>query len=165
MDVMAKQYDWIKVTRQSLFRYCETLTLEDYLKEHEGFGGWSIRYLHVHVANCYEGWLRSEGLNEEPQFVAPDSVSQVQEMRTVFDRVDGLVEQFLRRYEGKWDTILPRKIEENDEVEELTPLWLLTHTMTHEFHHKGQIVSMSRQMGYVPEDTDLISPLDVKKFL
>ena len=27
-----------------------------------------------------------------------------------------------------------------------TPLWLLTHTETHEFHHKGQIVSMARHL-------------------
>ncbi|MCU5378655.1 hypothetical protein OCA08_16075 [Bacillus cereus] len=36
-----------------------------------------------------------------------------------------------------------------------TPLWLLTHTETHEFHHKGQIVSMARHLGYNPPDTDL----------
>ena len=30
----------------------------------------------------------------------------------------------------------------------ITPLWLLTHTETHEFHHKGQIVSVARHLGY-----------------
>ena len=38
-----------------------------------------------------------------------------------------------------------------------TRIWLLTHTETHEFHHKGQIASMARHLGYVPPNTDLIS--------
>ncbi len=38
----------------------------------------------------------------------------------------------------------------------ITPLWLLTHTETHEFHHKGQIVSMARHLGYTPPNTILI---------
>ena len=40
-----------------------------------------------------------------------------------------------------------------------TPLWLLTHTETHEFHHKGQIVAMARHLGYNPPDTDLQEPV------
>ncbi len=37
-----------------------------------------------------------------------------------------------------------------------TPLWLFTHTMTHEFHHKGQIATMGRMKGHIPPDLDLI---------
>ncbi|MFP3360862.1 DinB family protein, partial [Planococcus sp. SIMBA_143] len=36
--------------------------------------------------------------------------------------------------------------------------WLYTHTATHEFHHKGQIVKIGRKLGYIPPDTDLIEP-------
>nr|WP_261382294.1 DinB family protein [Mucilaginibacter achroorhodeus] len=38
----------------------------------------------------------------------------------------------------------------------LSPLELFTHVITHEFHHKGQLVNMSRQLGYIPVDTDVI---------
>ncbi|MFI5159066.1 MAG: DinB family protein [Sphingobacteriales bacterium] len=37
-----------------------------------------------------------------------------------------------------------------------SPFELFTHVTTHEFHHKGQVVSMSRQLGYTPVDTDVI---------
>ena len=37
-----------------------------------------------------------------------------------------------------------------------SPLKLFTHVITHEFHHKGQILSLSRHLGYVPVDTDVI---------
>ncbi|PTX59954.1 hypothetical protein C8P63_11099 [Melghirimyces profundicolus] len=30
MNVLVKQYDWIRWTREVLFEYCETLTPEDY---------------------------------------------------------------------------------------------------------------------------------------
>jgi uncharacterized damage-inducible protein DinB len=33
---------------------------------------------------------------------------------------------------------------------------LFTHTITHEFHHKGQILTLSRQLGYTPVDTDIM---------
>jgi uncharacterized damage-inducible protein DinB len=36
-----------------------------------------------------------------------------------------------------------------------TPLQLFTHVMTHEFHHKGQLLSMFRILGHVPPDTDV----------
>jgi uncharacterized damage-inducible protein DinB len=37
-----------------------------------------------------------------------------------------------------------------------SPLEVFTHVMTHEYHHKGQLLSLSRQLGYTPIDTDVI---------
>jgi uncharacterized damage-inducible protein DinB len=37
-----------------------------------------------------------------------------------------------------------------------TPALVLHHVLTHAFHHKGQIVSMCRRLGYPVSDTDLI---------
>ena len=36
-----------------------------------------------------------------------------------------------------------------------TPALILHHVLTHAFHHKGQIVSMCRILGYPAPDTDL----------
>ena len=33
---------------------------------------------------------------------------------------------------------------------------LLMHVITHEFHQKGQLVAMARQMGYEPPNTDVL---------
>lgn len=38
----------------------------------------------------------------------------------------------------------------------IQPLKLFTHVITHEYHHKGQILSLSRHLGYIPADTDII---------
>ncbi|MCY9423036.1 DinB family protein, partial [Bacillus paralicheniformis] len=44
-----------------------------------------------------------------------------------------------------------------------TPHQLLIHSITHEFHHKGQIVAMLRLLGYIPNNTDILG-LPEKEF-
>ncbi|WP_254901241.1 DinB family protein [Tuberibacillus sp. Marseille-P3662] len=90
--------------------------------------------------------------------VHSESVINVEDIRHVFKEVDLLVDEFLKTFQGQWDLSLTGPVPWQDEEESLTTLWLFTHTTTHEFHHKGQMVSMGRQLGYIPFDTDLIEP-------
>ncbi|MDR0138591.1 DinB family protein [Metabacillus idriensis] len=155
MDVFVSQYDWVQRTRESLFHYCETLSPSDYVKNLETFGGDSIRSLHAHVADCYRVWLGDRALGKSLPKIKPESIKNVQEMREVFKKTDGLVHEFLNEFEGKWDQNVQVSFASGDSVK-ITSLWLFTHTITHEFHHKGQIVKIGRQLGYIPPDTDLI---------
>ncbi|MFF2450270.1 DinB family protein [Neobacillus sp. NPDC058068] len=155
MDVFVSQYEWIRRTRESLFSYCETLPQSDYFKELKTFGGDSIRSLHAHVADCYRVWLGSRALGKSFPKITPDSVNNVTEMREVFRKIDDLVHEFLNEFKGKWDNTIQVSFEEGGRAE-ISALWLFTHTITHEFHHKGQIVKIGRQLGYIPPDTDLI---------
>ncbi|MGG4491419.1 DinB family protein [Metabacillus idriensis] len=155
MDVFAVQYDWIQRTRESLFAYCETLSLSDYGKELETFGGDSIRSLHAHAADCYRVWLGDRALGKSLPKIKPESINSVQEMREIFKETDGLVHEFLTEFKGKWDQTVQVSFAGGDSIK-ITSLWLFTHTITHEFHHKGQIVKIGRQLGYIPPDTDLI---------
>jgi uncharacterized damage-inducible protein DinB len=157
MDVFVSQYEWIRRTRESLFRYCETMSPSHYVKELETFGGDSIRGLHAHVADCYRVWLGSRALGKSLPEITPDSINSVQEMRVVFRETDALVHEFLNEFKGKWDNTVQVSFEEGVSTK-ISSLWLLTHTITHEFHHKGQIVKIGRQLGYIPPDTDLIGP-------
>ncbi|MBM7552104.1 putative damage-inducible protein DinB [Thalassobacillus pellis] len=158
MHLLKEQYKLIKDTRESLFQFCDQIQAQDYVKEIEGFGWGSIRNLHVHVAECYHSWLGKFGLKESAQMVDLNKVGNAKEMRKLFKEVDELVFRFLDTYEGRFDQKISGKVSWQEEEEQLTPLWLFTHTMTHEFHHKGQIVSRARQLGYTPTDTDLIPP-------
>lgn len=158
MNVLVNQYNWIRSTREKLFQYCETLSLEDYIYALENFGWGSIRNLHVHVAECYQSWLANFGLKKGIILVTPEQVNNVQDMRQVFKEIDELVYEFLEKYDGNWDFGITGPVSWQDEEEELTTLWLYTHVVTHEFHHKGQIVSISRALGHIPVDTDLIEP-------
>ncbi|MFE0557970.1 DinB family protein [Paenibacillus sp. NPDC058910] len=156
MDVFKSQYDLIKRTRESLFRYCETMSPTDYVKEVEALGGVSIRSLHVHVTDCYRVWLGSRGLGKSLPKLKPESVDNVQKMREVFKKTDDLVYEFLNEFKNKWDPAVEASWQSGSV--ELTELWLFTHTITHEFHHRGQIVKIGRQLGYIPPKMNLAKP-------
>lgn len=117
-----------------------------------------MRNLHVHVAECYQSWLGNFGLKKGLSLVTSEQVKSVKDMRRIFEEVDSLVYEFLEEFEGQWNLSISGPVPWQDDEEELTPLWLYTHASTHEFHHKGQIVSISRQLGYIPDDMDLIEP-------
>ncbi|RIW28691.1 DUF664 domain-containing protein [Bacillus salacetis] len=155
MDVFVTQYDWIQRTRETLFQYCESMSESDYVKELESFGGDSIRNLHAHAADCYRVWLGTRALGKSIPQITPESIKNTHEMREVFTRTDQLVQEFLNAFEGKWDHTVQVSFS-NGHITDFTSLWLFTHTITHEFHHKGQIVKFGRQLGYTPPDTDLI---------
>ncbi|UOQ44416.1 DinB family protein [Halobacillus salinarum] len=165
MDVIKQQYELVKMTRELFFRYCETLKNEDYCKELEGFGWGSIRNLHVHVAECYESWLGRFAFKEENVLINSREASDVKEVRELFQQVDQLAARFLEEFGREYNRKLKGRVSWQGEDEELTVLWLITHTMTHEFHHKGQAVSMGRKLGYLPPDTDLIPPEEYEKLL
>jgi uncharacterized damage-inducible protein DinB len=154
MDVFLSQYDWIKRTRETLFRYCETLAHDDYVRELETFGGDSIRNLHAHVADCYQTWLGIRALGKQFPEINPQTIHSVQDMREIFAKTDDLVLEFLQEFKENGDRNI--QVTRNGESWNVTVLWLFTHTATHEFHHKGQIVKIGRQLGYIPPDTDLI---------
>ena len=89
--------------------------------------------------------------------IKPESVNNVEEMREVFKRRDAMVYEFLDEFKSHWDHTIQVSFKNGDSAQ-FTILWLFTHTITHEFHHKGQIVKLGRQFGYIPPDTDLIEP-------
>lgn len=156
MNLLKIQYGMIQTTRESLFRYCETMSPADYVQEVENFGGASIHSLHAHVADCYRVWLGSRALGQSLAPVKPGALDNVQKMREAFKKIDALVYEFLDEFKGTWDpdTQAPWK----SENAELTELWLFTHTTTHEFHHQGQIVKIGRQLGYAPPKLNLAKP-------
>ncbi|WP_404447713.1 DinB family protein [Sutcliffiella horikoshii] len=158
MELFQSQYDWIRRTREPLFTYCEGMSHADYVKEMEAFGGDSIRNLHVHIATCYHFWLGTHGLGKTIAKTDPQDIKTVQDMRELFHKTDEIVEGFLRKYEGNWDHIIPYTLKSSGETLDFSALWLFTHTITHEFNHKGQMVKIGRQLGYIPPDTDLIAP-------
>ncbi len=165
MNVLKEQYELVKHTRNLLFSFCEQINQEDYVKEVAGFGWGSIRNLHIHVAECYHSWLGTFALKQSDPIADVSLISNVSEMRRLFKDVDNLVSAFLDTYEGREGSKISGNVSWQQEEEELTVLWLLTHTLSHEFHHKGQIVSIARKLGYVPEDTDLIVPGDLAKYI
>ncbi|MCI1186238.1 DinB family protein [Hymenobacter sp. DH14] len=152
----AQQYALVASARSVLLNYCAGLAPAHFTTPVAEMNNSSIRDLLVHVAGCYHYWLGEVGLNRRMDRLPPETVPDAAALRAVFAEVDALVAEFSRHHAAAWLApqrfILPRQAEPL----ELTPLQLFTHVVTHEFHHKGQVLTMSRLLGYVPVDTDVI---------
>ena len=148
------QYEFVRSSRSTLLEYCSKMSDQDFLKVHSNFGKGSVRNLLVHIGNTYEFWIGEQALNKQINYLPYDGVRSVKEAGEYLTEVDGLIMSFAERYSENYSNDLQLCI--SGKAVLASPLKLFTHVITHEFHHKGQILSISRQMGYIPVDTDII---------
>jgi uncharacterized damage-inducible protein DinB len=163
--VHQKEYEWVRQTRKVLLDFCSELEPTDFTRQVDGFGFQSVRDTLVHVADCYNAWLGSFVLSKTKKPITPkeDRLQLgLDEIKARFERVDSLVNEVFEVLAHHGDEPIQKEIPWRAVREELTITAgkLLMHTITHEFHHKGQIVSMARQMGYEPPDTDVLGTED-----
>lgn len=149
-----RQYAFVQFSRQVLLDYCKTIMPEDFLTENSNFGRGSIRNLLVHIGTTYEFWLGKHALPQEITFTEYSSGTSAEEAEAYFASIDTLVEEFIRVYADSYSEEM--EIHLGPKTITASPLKIFTHVITHEFHHKGQILSLSRHLGYVPVDTDVL---------
>jgi uncharacterized damage-inducible protein DinB len=161
MDPLILMYDWVRRTREVLFEYTDSLPNEVYTLEHPDFAYGSIRNIHVHVAGCYQYWVGTMGLQQtigyvdEPASSLPDAAS----MRAAFAKVDLMLEEAFEKFQNLDDPL--EVVRPGRDVLMVSQRWLVTHPITHEFHHKGQLLALGRVLGHpLPSgmDTDLVLP-------
>lgn len=148
------QYGLIKESRARLLNYCKTISMEDFLRENSAFPlGGSIRNLLVHVANTYQSWILKRALQMDLDFTQYTAIRSIQEAERLLGSIDTQILRFIDQFES---TLFDKlQLEVKGRVKYLSPLELFTHVTTHEFHHKGQILLLSRHLGYTPVDTDV----------
>jgi uncharacterized damage-inducible protein DinB len=155
MNYLTLQYEMVRESRVVLFTYCEKIASTDLLNEHTSFGrGGSIRNLLVHIANTYEFWIGLHGLKKKMIFTTYESQTTISDISPLFEAIDRMMLEFINRFEDSVSEQIYYEI--NGLKGDTTPLKLFTHVIAHEFHHKGQILSLSRKLGYVPVDTDIM---------
>jgi uncharacterized damage-inducible protein DinB len=152
-DLFHYQYDLVKSSREEVFRFCGTLKQSDYTKG-VTFDGKSIRRLQVHLANTYQGWIIKVARGRNTNDFDEQNYPTVQSVQKLFTAVDTIVSYFIRDSRHNWMEEVG--IDTGDQVHTLTKAQIFTHVITHEFHHKGQILMLARGMGYTPPDTDII---------
>jgi len=155
-SAFSEQYALVQDARAALLTYCETIKPEHFTAPVPSFNHASIRDLLVHSARAYHAWLGEAGLGRTEAPTEPAAVPDMAALRALFARVDALVADFEQHFTTRWQEPAFFELRRRGLRVELTPLQLFTHALTHEFHHKGQVLSMSRQLGYVPVDTDVI---------
>lgn len=154
-ELLLDQYKLVKSARGALFAYCAT-TGDDFIKPVPTFNSNSIRDLLVHIANTYISWLDNFGLDGSRAFYGNEEAQTLDQIKMIMDEVDLIVNDFLEKYSDDYQSAITKHIARKGITLTLTPLQLFTHVITHEFHHKGQILTMSRLLGYTPVDTDVI---------
>lgn len=150
--MLQRQYQLVKGSREALFSYLFSLPTSALNTPVDAFNQNTIARLLTHIANCYVYWMANFSFKENrPEFdeLQPKTI---EELRKNFAAVDETVLEFLERYMP--DEIISTEFDSF--MEEYPALQIFTHVITHEFHHKGQLLSMSRLLGYVPVDTDVI---------
>lgn len=154
--VISAQYELVKESRSVLFAYCDTIDQRDLLTDLAPFGGRSMGSLLVHITNVYQYWLEEIGLEKKVEFFQAGKIRSMPEIRDAFDGVNDLVTLFTSTFRDSLEVPVRKRVPRRNIELTVTPLKIFTHVISHEFHHKGQILSMSRQLGYTPPDTDMI---------
>ena len=156
---LALLYGWIVRTREELFGYTASLPPEIYTREHPDFAYGSIRNIQAHVANCYLSWIGRYELELEHLPFEAASVPDAGAMRARFAEVDRVVTQACRRFERPDEVF--ELVRPGRDTLQVSQRWLIMHPVTHEFHHKGQLLALGRVLGFPlapSQDTDLTLP-------
>jgi uncharacterized damage-inducible protein DinB len=154
--LLLSQYEGVKCARQALFSYCVSMNQSDLFEKIAAFNNNCIVDLLVHNANTYISWLKNFGMDAALPFYETEDMKYLNDIKLLFEKVDLIVGDFLQKYKDDYEQLLTKEIKRKGITVTLTPLQLFTHVITHEFHHKGQMLTMSRLLGYTPADTDVI---------
>lgn len=153
-EIWTAQYNMIQGSRAVLFNYCDTITLNHFIAENSDFGrGGSIRNLLVHNGHVYRFWIGHHAFGREMEYPEYGSIITVDDCRAYYTSINELVEEFIHQFADRPHTLFNSNYKKPASA---TALEVFTHVTTHEFHHKGQMLSISRHLGYTPVDTDVI---------
>lgn len=162
-DDLRLVYGWVKGSRGRLFAWAESLPPEVYTLERPDFAYGSLRNVQAHVADCYRVWIgeRGLGLEQYKGWIDARGLPDVAAMRAKYREVDDMLETAFEKFadiDAPLELVLAP-----DDILKVTRRWLIMHPVTHEFHHKGQMLAMGRILGhpYPPgPDTDLVLPFE-----
>lgn len=163
LEILKQQYNWIRSARKNLFAFLEEIPSQILHQTVLNFGHGTILRTHIHVADSYKFWLDSFAFKKlsEHRDTTLDEIERanLKYVRDRFAVADEIVKRFLNAYSDRWFEPVEQGEEWQGYPKSPTPLLLLTHVETHEFHHKGQIVLMARHLGTPPPADDRLGGL------
>ena len=153
--ILQQQYKLIQSSRTVVLNFIETEVGEALNVPVDAFEKSTIRYLLVHVSNCYLQWMYNFAMGNKLELFDNEEFKTIAGIRSLYADTDDLAKNFLERFADQLDEPITNTLSRNRTIT-ATPLELFTHVTTHEFHHKGQVMTMCRLLGYPPPDTDII---------
>lgn len=152
-ELFTHQYELVQSSRNVVLDFCMSFREGDYTKGLT-FDGKSICNLHVHTANTYQGWIMTIARKLQVERYKESDYQSIHSVKKLFQQIDDMVLSFIQDSSHSWLETLEAEI--RGKKYSLTRAQIFTHVITHEFHHKGQVLMLARQMGYTPPDTDII---------
>lgn len=146
------QYDrWAK---ERLLVSLEQMKQEDFEKDlHSSHGG--VRGTLLHILNAENAWLRRLR-GESAQPLDESKLKNLDDFKQEWSRLDGELSALLNELND-------RQLEERFDYQDMKGnkysnprVWAFQQLLNHFSYHRGQIVTMQRQLGYKPANTDLI---------
>jgi uncharacterized damage-inducible protein DinB len=153
-EALQKQYALVRQARELVFAFMETTVGEGLKTPVPAYQNQDIRHLLVHNADCYLYWLAYMALEQTVEWLDDKDYNNMADIRRLYTKTDDLVAVFFTAFDNSIDVHLDNSRCREDKLH-ASPLMIFTHVTTHEFHHKGQIMSMCRQLGYPPPETDV----------
>jgi uncharacterized damage-inducible protein DinB len=154
LDGVNKFHSWTHASLNLLLGHLSTLPTSVYVSELPGFGFNTLRKQVIHIFNCEGFWISTlQGL----QYVDRDSAEfpVLADARLFQHEVSQRTLAYLSSLTSQQlNTDTELHFSDGDKAIR-TPALILHHVLTHAFHHKGQIASMCRILGYPASDTDL----------
>ena len=142
--------------RRDLLSFLKPLPADVLMTSLPEYGQGSILSTLTHVADCYGGWVGKTLLEEA--WDSADTPGDLPSLSARFARVDALLERALacpRMQSGE----VFETVDFEGNRRRLAARWVVMHPITHEFHHKGQVVTLLRKLGHpVTVDLDLPPP-------
>ena len=153
-QLLKTQYEYIKQSRAVLLDYCAKLSDEEFSTQNSSFGRGSVSNLLTHTGNTYLFWIGEICMGKNMVYLDYEYIKNMQDIYHHFSTVDALLASFLNDETIYFNAIKQYTI---GGVPGSAPiLRIITHAFTHEFHHKGQVLSLTRHLGHIPIDTDIM---------
>jgi uncharacterized damage-inducible protein DinB len=153
--ILRQQYALTLGARKILLDFIEAEVGEDLNAPLATHDNKSICDVLVHSANCYVDWLAYFALQRTQGSLKTEKIVAMSQIRARYLQVDEIVTTFCGQFAGNLDLAITGTPDGWPPPMSATPLEVFTHVLTHEFHHKGQIANMCRQLGHIPPDTDI----------
>src|ERR1700761_2097252 len=142
IEVFKEQYKLVKSSREIVLNFIEQEVKNDLDTPVAEYDNHTIRHLLVHVTYCYFHWLAAFAMKRPVEWLDSEDLTTIRQIRLLYYKVDEAVVDFMEEFKYKYGPITG--IHDACGHVSASPVQLFTHVTSHEFHHKGQMMSMCR---------------------
>jgi uncharacterized damage-inducible protein DinB len=145
-----------RFARVRMLENLEKLPAEEFTRERPTIGRGSIRNALIHIPSSEYFWVRRVLQGDKDASLGPyENYAMVGDVRTKWIEVAAETKRYLRALTPA-QLVEARTYRFPDGKSTLRTDFVIHHVLTHEFHHKGQLMMALRMLGYELQETDLL---------